>query len=506
MAEKKKEFSFQIAPKFKVLDVQSFDDVEVSEASVKSMLPEGFNAKMNIDLMPVVFNLAVVNEVNQNDDAMNTMAAIKCVKNFANKPINIEHKKHKIVGHMINASLSEKEFDFGDNDIESYADKTEPFYLNAFGFIYRKIFPDLAESIIESASEDSEDYQNISTSWELASRQFKIIKGNSKKVCECEFVEQDDYEEYRAYLKRFGGSGKDKNGDSVARVFCGDVIPLCAGLTMKPAARVKGIYPVDPNKEESKDEKAVANKQKNSQLEKKDVTTNKSNILNMDEKQFQEFVKQTTEAIASVVKGDDQAKSIGILMQETLEKHGESWKSKVDLESEARENTEKELKSLQDQHLEVSNELDKLKTEIEAKASAELFNDRMNHFDDKYDLSEEESKIIASKLKAVKEDEAFEVLKNEIEVIFAHKDKETMAQAKKDQDALIEQAIAEKLEKSDAKTDETEVKASTEEETETEIETEEIEAESSLPNGNGEGTQEETLYEKAKAGFAYKIS
>lgn len=39
MAEKKKEFSFQIAPKFKVLDVQSFDDVEVSEASVKSMLP-----------------------------------------------------------------------------------------------------------------------------------------------------------------------------------------------------------------------------------------------------------------------------------------------------------------------------------------------------------------------------------------------------------------------------------------------------------------------------------
>ena len=508
MSDNNQDFNFTISPKFKVLDIQSFDDMEISEASVKSMLPEGFNAKMNIDLLPVVFNLAVINEINANDDAMTAMAAIQCVKSFANKPINIEHKRDKIVGHMINASLSEEEFDFNNNDVEAFADKTEPFYLNAFGFIYRKIFPDLAQAIIESANEDNEDYQRISTSWELASKQFKIVKGNSQKVSECEYVEQEDYEEYRAYLKRFGGAGTDKKGDRVARVFYGEVIPLGAGLTVQPAARVKGVYPVEVSKDELKIEKSVATQQKNSQNYKKDVTTNKSNILNMDEKQFQEFLKQTTEAIASVVKGDDQAKSIGLIMQETLEKHSESWKSKVEQEVEARQKTEEELESIKSENSKVAEELAQLKADMEAKASAELFNDRMNYFDNKYDLSEKENEIIASKLKDLgQEEEAFESFKSEIEVIFAHKDKEVIAKAKEEEQARIEEAIAKKLEAQNGETTEVEeAEASQEtEESETEIETEE-EVEANLPNGNGEGAEKQSLLEKIKESFQYKIS
>ena len=158
--------------KIKALDKDDFLNFGISQASLdetaKSLMPESFDPLENIDVMPVVFNLAVVNEFNKNGDGIDTETAIAAVKRFVNKPINIEHQKHKIVGHMINASFSEKEFDFKDNSIESYAGQTEPFYITAAGFIYSSIFPELAEAISEASEQESEEYQSISTSWELA--------------------------------------------------------------------------------------------------------------------------------------------------------------------------------------------------------------------------------------------------------------------------------------------------------------------------------------------------
>ena len=93
------------------------------QEAAESLLPEGFDPDQNIDVLPVVFNLAKVNEFNKNGDGIDAKTAIAAIKRFINKPINIEHKKDKIVGHMINASFSEREFDFKNNDIESYAEK-----------------------------------------------------------------------------------------------------------------------------------------------------------------------------------------------------------------------------------------------------------------------------------------------------------------------------------------------------------------------------------------------
>ena len=109
--------------------------------------------------------------------ALTAKTAVAAIKRFINKPINIEHKKDKIVGHMINASFSEREFDFKNNDIESYADKKEPFYMNAAGLIYKSVYPKLAEAIEEASNEDDETYQSISTSWELAFKEFEVAVG-----------------------------------------------------------------------------------------------------------------------------------------------------------------------------------------------------------------------------------------------------------------------------------------------------------------------------------------
>jgi hypothetical protein len=93
----------------KALQKEDFDKFGVSEGSIaeaaKSLIPEDFDPSDNIDVLPVVFNLAVVNEFNKNGDGIDSATAVDAVKRFINKPINIEHKKQKIVGHIINASF-----------------------------------------------------------------------------------------------------------------------------------------------------------------------------------------------------------------------------------------------------------------------------------------------------------------------------------------------------------------------------------------------------------------
>ena len=149
------------------------------QEAAESLLPDDFDPEENIDVLPVVFNLAKVNEFNKNGDGIDAKTAIAAVKRFINKPINIEHKKDKIVGHMINASFSDREFDFKNNDIESYADKKEPCYINAAGVIYKSIYPQLAEAITTASEEDEESYQSISTSWELAFKEFEVAVGSN---------------------------------------------------------------------------------------------------------------------------------------------------------------------------------------------------------------------------------------------------------------------------------------------------------------------------------------
>ena len=116
------------------------------EEQIKPLFPEEFDISKNRDILPVVFNLAVVNKYNKNGDGIDTDVALACVEHFANKPINVEHKKDKIVGHILKASLSYGEKDFKEYDIKDFEGETKPFYITAAGVIYRHIFPKLSKA------------------------------------------------------------------------------------------------------------------------------------------------------------------------------------------------------------------------------------------------------------------------------------------------------------------------------------------------------------------------
>ena len=115
-------------------------------------------------------------------------------------------------------------------------------------------------------------------------------------------------------------------------------------MTYKPAARVKGIYTSDPNKKEKPVDNSLAKEDniniKNSLKEENNVTNNKIDIFDMDKEQFETLMTQVAESVASVVKKDDQAASVGEIMRDALNEHSENWKSKVQLETEAREKAE----------------------------------------------------------------------------------------------------------------------------------------------------------------------
>jgi hypothetical protein len=486
----------------KQISEEEFESFGLSKGSIQeaaqSLLPDDFDPKDNIDVLPVVFNLAKVNEFNKNGDGIDAKTAVAAVKRFINKPINIEHKKDKIVGHMINASFSEREFDFKNNDIESYANKKEPFFLNAAGLIYKSVYPELAEAIVEASNKEDELYQSISTSWELAFRDFEIAVG-SNVLKDAVIATGSEKEGLMQYVKGLGGEGKDENGEPVNRLIIGKTYPLGAALTRNPAAAVRGIYP-DGNEPKDKNiEKISLNTNINVKSDKL------KNIFNMDKEQFEELILKLSKSVASAVKEDSEAKTVGDSIRDALTEHNESWTSKIEVEQEAKAKAEAELAELQDSFKQTKEELNALKGEVEAKAAVDLFNDRMNFIDSDYDLNEKEMALVTAEVKELGcSEEDFNSYKEKLEVIFAHKLKKNIEAQEADIKARIDEAVANREEGDEDGEDEPEEE--TGEEPEEAIEAEGDEAEASIPNNNGESSETISLVERLKKGFEVEVT
>jgi len=506
----------QFEGKIREIKEEEFEFFGLSKGSIaeaaQSLLPDDFNPEENIDVLPVVFNLAKVNEFNKNGDGIDSKTAAAAVKRFINKPINIEHKKDKIVGHMINASFSTREFDFKNNDIESYADKTEPYYINAAGLIYRQIYPQLADAIIEASNNNDETYQSISASWELAFREYEVAYG-SNTLKGSKVLTGNEKEDKKQYIKGFGGKGEDEEGVPVNRLIVGETYPLGAALTRNPAADVKGIYPEEDTEKNATPEKISLNSNKN-------VKSGKFKFIfnDMDKEQFDELMAKVGESVASVVKQQSEASTIGEIMRDALTDHGESWKSKVELEREAKAKAEADLSEVKDTLDSTKEELQTLKAEAEAKATADLFNDRMNFIDNDYGLSEQELELVTAEVKDVESTkEAFEAYKGKMQVIFAHKLKASIEAKEEEIQARIQEAVASKTEgtitlkegQAEVTEEETteEHSEETSEEPEAELEVEEDdESEASIPNNNAEASEKISLVERLKKGFSVEVT
>ena len=489
--------------KVREIKEEEFESFGLSEGSLQeaaqSLLPDDFDPEQNIDVLPVVFNLAKVNEFNKNGDGIDAKTAIAAVKRFINKPINIEHKKDKIVGHMINASFSEKEFDFKNNDIESYADKKEPFYINAAGLIYKSVYPKLAEAIVEASDEEEKSYQSISTSWELAFRQFEVAVG-SKYLKDSDIATGAEKEDLIQYIKGLGGDGEDEKGNLVNRLIVGQTYPLGAALTKNPAAAVRGIHAP----EDKLDNKNIEKISRNENI---DVKSGKlKSIFNMETEQFEELIKKLSKSVASAVREDSEAKSVSESIRDTLTEHNDTWKSKIKVEQEAKAKAEAELGELQDSFKQTQEELNTLKNDVEAKTAVDLFNDRMNFIDSDYELTEKELALVTAEVKEIGSSETnFNSYKEKLEVIFAHKLKKNIDAQEADIKARINEAVANR-EDGDEDGDEEKAEDTTEE-TEDELEVEKKdEAEAAIPNNNAEASKTLSFVEKLKSNFSVEVS
>ena len=489
----------QFIGKIKPINQEEFDAFGISKGSIwetaKSLLPPDFDPKQNIDVLPVVFNLATVNEFNKNGDGIDAKTAVAAVKRFINKPINIEHKKDKIVGHIINASFSEEEFDFQNNDIEAYANKKEPFYITAAGLVYKQIYPDLAAAIIESSDEEEESYQSISASWELAFRDYEVAHG-SNKLDESTIVSSDKKGEMEQYIKGLGGDGVDEDGVPVNRLIVGTTFPLGAALTTNPAANVRGVYPAGMPEGDKKDNKISRNANIN-------VSSDKfKTIFNMEKEQFNDLMSKVAESVASVVRKDSEAKSIGEIMRDALTEHSESWKSKIALEQEAKEKSEAELIEMKNSLKETNEQLEKLKSEAAAQSAVDLFNARMNNIDAEYDFTEKELGLVTAEIKDLASgDEAFSDYKEKLEIVFAHKMKSNLEAQEAEIKVRIQEAIAKRAEGEDEEGDE-----DGEKEGDEELEVEASGDAEEVPNNNAEASTRISFVERLKENFSVEVT
>lgn len=350
-------------------------------------------------------------------------------------------------------------------------------------------------------------------------KNWAVAKG-SLILEECEILySEEEKEQHKKYIRKFGGKGVDENGVPVNRLIVGKTIPLGGALTYNPAAGVKGVYVFDEellseetdendeNDDENEINSSISEKIiKNNSLISKNIVMIKKlrDTLNMDNKQFEQFLQKIEQSVASVTGEESQAKSIGLIFKDALLEQGEAWKSQVQTEKEAKEKLQQDMESLKASFDIAKKELDEVKAEIETKAAVELFNSRMNFLEDKFEFSEKELQFVTAEVKGLgSEEESFANYKEKVSTLFSHKLKETIAAKEAEMKAKIEEAVAKRINAGTTETSQASVETEKTEE-EKDLETEEVKA--TIINNNAASTQEVSLIQKLKQKFSVEVT
>jgi hypothetical protein len=462
---KKEKFKFEsIFANIKIRPVVSEEkDKYLSIASLdklRKFLPD-INTEDNVDLLPVAFDACVVNRVNKNGDVIDGETAAKIAKNFVNKPINIEHNRKQVIGCILSASFSK----FGSNESLAEADvksmKT-PFNITLGGVIWKVVDKDLADQIEESNDPTSDNYMSISASWELGFNDYNVVVlDNGEKNIENGIIVSDanQIEKIKDNLRGFGGNGKLGDDKSVYRQVFGKVVPLGVGFTLNPAADVQGVAtpPEEPIKIELKTNKSSneveLKEEEKAVIGEEPILASKNNISqeeSLDVKKERIYMKITKiEDITDSLLKEVTASSIVDFVAEELKKANESFLAeKSAQENELKAANEKiatvtaEHDAVKKQVEELGQKLATIEAEKEAKAKEEAFNLRMASFDEEFDLSDEDRKVLASDLKDLSE-EGFAAYKSKMSVLMKEKNK---AAKKAAQEKMSKQDIKKDLE------------------------------------------------------------
>jgi len=420
-----------------------------SIANLKKFLPD-IDTDKNIDLLPIAFDACVVNRVNKNGDVINSATAAEMVKNFINKPINIEHDRSRVVGCILTASFSK----FGTNEsLAEVKDLKEPFYITLGGVMWKIINPQLANLIEESNDPSSENYMKVSASWELGFSEYDLVllDKNNKNIEDGKFVtDEKEKDRLSKNLKAFGGSGKIDNNTYIYRQVIGEVIPLGIGLTSNPAADVQGVAAKDNDKvaiidfKPKEEEEASVDNQENSISQNAENTVKQEGaIINRIIMKIENINQITDELLKQVT-----ASSVTDFIQEELKKASEAFVAEKNEKDTAIKAAQEKYETLSAEGEKVKEELEKLKATLAkmeeeklAKAKEEAFNVRMASFDEEFDLSDEDRQVLATDIKDLDE-EAFAAYKKKMAVLMKEKNKKAKEEAMKAKAASTEEVKA----------------------------------------------------------------
>tara|TARA_R110000824_G_scaffold182512_6_gene363453 strand:- start:1338 stop:2930 length:1593 start_codon:yes stop_codon:yes gene_type:complete len=498
--------------------------LEFSKAALDSLaplVPGEIDLEANIDLLGVAFNAAVANRFNKNHDGIDSKTALAVSEYFVHKPTNIEHRKEKVVGHVVSSGFSE----FGTNKIvtaEELGETTDPFNIALAAVIYKTVNRDFAALIERSADETNDLGGVVSASWEIGFNEFVIAIG-SKDLRDAEIIDnKSQIEEFKKYLKAFDGDGKMEDGTEVYRLVTGTVYPLGIGFTANPAAEVKGLYIEDRNKK--KDEitaeeiesividnehflKKLKKYKKNlSQDKQTDVIFNKRATNDM--KEIIDQLKETIEASTSDKFSEEAVANIVKVVSDAIRDKSDLYvKERADSEKQkeeaatAKEEAEAKLQKIEEELAASQEKLSAIESEQKAAKASQLFNSRMESLDSSYELSDEDRKIIANDLKAVDgSDEAFVTYQERMAIVYKHKSKDFLTEQEQAFQEKVEAEVQKKISKMNtsevSEEKEDSAKATEEVLDETEASTEE------MATNNGESSEKElTLREKFSQAF-----
>lgn len=479
-------------------DIES-EDFDISKASLeklKDIIPDDIDLEKNIDLVAVAFNGALVNQFNKNGDGINSESAAKVLEYFIHKPTNIEHNRENVVGHIVSASFSDLDNNIISNE-EALA-KEDPFNISLGAVVYKSVNKEFAEMVESSCDPESSYYRKVSASWEIGFNDFKIAVGNNKLSNARILEDAEEIEEYKPFLKAYGGNGRTKEGDEVYRLITGEIYPLGIGFTANPAAEVKGLVMKDSDDEEDeleKNEKNISQIKKTTVITRKRTVMENKEILNDLVAALEEKVsnkKFSEEAVATVSK---------IINDAILQRNQEFLAEKEELENQKEEMTKASeaqaqeidrLSSELNQSIEKVKELEQRQLEQEALAT---FDSRMSHIEESYELDDDSRKVVAHELKNLElTEEAFAQYQEKLAVVLKHQSKAFIEEQQKAFDEKLAEAVEKRIAELSGK----------EEEEVVEQAMDEVEAsEESISNNNGESSQEEqSLRDQFKAAFS----
>jgi hypothetical protein len=490
MADKIFKFKQTFGSELSIKDLSKGEVIKETRASSeenlrKLSLPWVLGDGLKNDLLGLCLHAAIVNVFNKNGVGILSALAPRIRESFIHKPLNVEHDKNLIVGHVFDAAMSDRTFGKV-LSAEDVLTTSEPFDLIVNAFVYRLVAGGLNDVLDKIKKGDNS--VKIYASWELGFDKYCIAVGRtaySRKMSDCDLItDEKEIERLSVFLKDNEGTGRNEYGSPVFRVITDEeAIAIGLALTVSPAADVAPLYVFDYSDierypstaaiaiddEEDDDEeteleddsnkKCATIAKINSQINNEDVLS----IIEGTNMNKDELIKTITESVQTSIQGIP-SESVASIMEKVAdmivsknqEYLIEKQKSldevaRVQGESLAREQKiaalEESAKTMSETLAQAQAKLSEIEAAQKETLARRTFDERMTKIDAEFDLTDDDRKFIAADVTVASTDEDFEKVLAKYKVLLSAKTKQAVETQKVTLASEVEKKLKEELER-----------------------------------------------------------